>query len=160
MGTTATAPNATETLKVQSSVFDLDSMSDVTLVKQVSFTPVTNNSEALARVNNDAAKFLEILNRGLRSVEQSAAKDNDELPWLIEDEDGKLVPFAGTPADSKTVNGMVLNMAKASFGYFQAKDADGRRASKEQAMAFIKSQPVLIEGMKAQLKAAQAADNS
>lgn len=158
MGTQTAAPNTIETLKVQSSVFDLDSMSDVTLVKSIDFTPVTSNHEALARVNNDATKFLEVINRGLKAVEQAAAKDNDSLSWMVEDEEGKLVPFSGTPADSKTVNGMVLNMAKASFGYFQAKDADGRRASKDAAMAFIKSQPVLIEGMKAQLKAQQASE--
>lgn len=154
MGTNANAmANATQTRSVQSSVFDLDSMSTVTLKKSYEFKPVENSHQALERLGNDTARLLAVINRGLQSFEDQAIKDNAEVPWQVEDEDGKLSPFSGTPADDKAVNALVLSMAKASFGYLQAKDADEKRASKDKALAFIKSNPVLIEGMKQQLAA-------
>jgi hypothetical protein len=138
----------------QKSLFDLDTMSTLVLVKPYTFTPVSDAKSALERVGNDTFKFLEIINRGLQSFQDEAVKADSAIPWKVEDEEGNLTDFTGTPADDKAVNALVLNMAKASFGYLKAKDADEKRASKQAALDFIKSQPVLIAGMKAQLEGA------
>lgn len=147
-----------ETRKPQKSLFDLDTMSTFTLVKPYEFTPVADAKQALQRVGNDTSKFLEIINRGLQSFEDEAVKADKNIPWKVEDEEGNLTDFTGTPADDKAVNGLVLNMAKASFGYLKAKNADEKRASKEAALGFIKSQPVLIAGMKAQLEESEVSE--
>lgn len=149
----ATQPTkSTETRKPQKSLFDLDQMATVTLVKPYEFAPVADTKEALARVENDTAKFLAIVNRGLQSYQDEAVKADSTIPWMVEDEEGNLSEFTGTPADDKAVNALVLNMAKASFGYLQAKNAEEKRGAKDKALEFIKSQPVLIQGMKAQLE--------
>jgi hypothetical protein len=152
--TNAVAASGPEDRKPQKSLFDLDQMATVTLVKPYIFHPVTDAKMALERVQNDSAKFLDILNRGLRNFQDEQVKADANIAWKQEDEEGNLTDFSGTPADDKAVNALVLNMAKASFGYLKAADAEGRKAAKEAALAFIKSQPVLIEGMKAQLESA------
>jgi len=158
MATSQASPAGVETRKPQKSLFDLDTMSTVTLYKPYDFEPVADVKSAQERIGNDTAKLIEIINRGLQSFEDDRIKADSSIPWKIEDEEGNLTEFSGTPADDKVVNGLVLNMAKASFGYLQAKGADAKRAAKQAALDFIKSQPKLIAGMKAQLEAAEAGE--
>lgn len=158
MATSTAAPSGKEVRKPQKSLFDLDSMSTVTLMKPYEFEPVTNIKEAQERIGNDTAKLIAIVNRGLQSFQDETVKADPNIPWKVEDEEGNLSDFTGTPADDKAVNALVLNMAKASFGYLAISEKDPERAakkaaSKQKALDFIKSQPVLIEGMKAQLEA-------
>src|SRR5271154_5015368 len=127
-------PTEAKTEKVTSTVFDLDSMSEVTLIKNVEFAPVTTTAEALHRVGNDAAKFLAIINSGLRDHVRESAKGDSSIPWMQENEDGDTVTFAGTPADSKAVNSLVLTLAKTIFGYTKDSTVDQKRAAKESAM--------------------------
>jgi hypothetical protein len=152
MATSTVTVNGNEWRKPQKSLFDLDTMSTVTLVKPYEFEPVSDVKSALARIDNDTAKLVAIINRGLQSFQDEAVKADSNIPWKVEDEEGNLTDFTGTPADDKAVNALVLNMAKASFGYLKATDSDAKRASKQAALDFIKSQPVLIAGMKAQLE--------
>lgn len=156
MATTTVTPGK-EVRRPQKSLFDLNTMSTVTLLKPYEFEPVTTIGEAQARIGNDTAKLIAIVNRGLQSFQDEAVKADPSIPWKmeVEAEDGTttLVDFTGTPADDKAVNALVLNMAKASFGYFAAKNAEEKNASKQKALDFIKRQPELIEGMKAQLEA-------
>lgn len=137
-----------KTLPVQRSVFDLDTMTDVTLFKEVIFTPATSTEDALARVGRDAKKFLAIINEGLESEARRSAVLDSSIPWLMEDDEGEKTPFAGTPADSKAVNGLVLNLAKSVFGYTKESSKDQKKASKEAAMAMITNTPAIREGLK------------
>lgn len=154
MASTVT-PIKVRPLRTQSNIFDLDSMSDVIIFKTREFTPVSSAKEANERLGNDASAFLNVLNEGLRAIEQKQLEDDSSIAWSVEDDEGNVSTFSGTPADAKIVNGMVLNLAKGSFGYLAAKDVEGRRAAKQAAFDFIKSQPVLVDGLKAQLQAAK-----
>ena len=141
-----------ETLRIQRKQFDLDSKEDVTLIKEVTFEPVTSNAEALARVGNDAKQFLEIVNQGLKdwTREQSA---NDSSPWFIEDEDGEKTVYSGTSISeekSKQLALNVLNMAKMLFGYSKSMKPEEKKAAKTKAQTMLLSNPVVVESLKSQ----------
>jgi hypothetical protein len=131
---------------VQKSFFDLDTFADVVLVKEGSFTPVEDTASALARVGNDAAKFLELVNEGLRAEYQRTLRE-DPNGWQLKDEEGKLSDFSGTPADSVAVGALVLNLAKTVYGYSKDLDAKGKAAAKDSAMELIKSTPAIRAGL-------------
>lgn len=145
----------TEVPTINRTVFDLDSFEDVYLSKEVPFQPAISVEEALARLGGDSAKLLEAVNDGLLADAKRVAAHDNSIPWLQETEleDGtiKRVPFDGTIADSKVVNGMVLNMAKAVYGYNKAaaaKDKAGKQAAKQAAMAFIAGNETIKAGLK------------
>lgn len=140
---------------INRTVFDLDSFEDVYLSKEVPFNKAATVEEALARLGGDSAKLLEAVNDGLLADAKRVAAHDNSIPWLQETEleDGtiKRVPFDGTIADSKVVNGMVLNMAKAVYGYNKAaaaKDKAGKQAAKQAAMAFIAGNETIKAGLK------------
>jgi hypothetical protein len=142
-------PTTGKTEKVTSTVFDLDSMSEVTLIKNVEFAPVANTQEALHRVGNDAAKFLAIINDGLRQHVRESAKSDNSIPWLFEDEEsGETTAFAGTPADMKAVNSLKLTLAKTIFGYNKDSDVEQKRAAKESALKMIAGNEDIRKGLK------------
>jgi hypothetical protein len=141
-------PTTAKTEKVTSSVFDLDSMSDVMLYKEIEFAPVTSTQEALAKVGNDAAKFLAIINSGLRDHVRESAKSDSNIPWMQEVEDGDPVQFAGTPADSKAVNSLVLTLAKTIFGYSKDAPPEKKKAAKESAFSMIAANEDIRKGLK------------
>ena len=147
-------------MNVQSTVFDLDTMEKVTLVKPVpTFVPVTSTADALARLGNDAARFLKVINEGLESEIKESIKADINIPWMVEEEseDGKtveLTPFSGMPADETKVNGLILSFAKNMFGYQKKMDADAEKsraaiaASKQQAIDMIRTTPAIVERLK------------
>jgi len=138
-------------LEPTQSVFDLDSKSDVTLYKQVTFTPVDNTKEALERVGNDSAAFLKIINDGLRSYTAEKAKSDDSIAWQAKDEEGNLVPFSGTTISeekSKQLAANVLNMAKMVFGYTKELSRDEKRVAKDKAQDMLLSNPAIIDSLK------------
>jgi hypothetical protein len=139
-----------KTYKVQSQVFDIDAFEKVTLVKEFTLEPVGDVQEALSRLGGDTGKLTQVINEGLVSLMRDQVK-NDADGWKIENEKGELEDFGGTAVDDSAVNAMVLSMAKGSFGYFDAKNAEEKKASKAQAIAVIKSTPVLLNGLKAQV---------
>lgn len=146
-------PNAVsniEEIPLQMGIFDLDSMDEVLLKKFVPFTPVTDTKTALERLGNDSAKFLEVINEGLRQHARETAKTDTSIAWQVEDEEGNLSPFSGTVADAKTVNGLILNMAKSVFGYAKDMTRDAKKAAKESAMYLIRSTPAIRDGLKVQ----------
>ena len=150
---------AAETLRIQRKQFDLDSKEDVILIKEVTFEPVTSNQEALARVGNDAKKFLEIVNQGLKDFTRDQAA-SDSSPWLIEDEEGEKTVYTGTPISeekSKQLAINVLNMAKMLFGYNKKMDPKSKSEAKEKAQAMLLSNPVVVESLKNQDGGAAAA---
>lgn len=143
-------PSNVEEIIVQNTIFDLDSMDEVTLKKVVTFKPAANTQEALAMLGNDSAKFLEVINEGLREHARVSAKSDTSTPWKVEDEEGVETVFSGTVADAKTVNGLILNMAKSVFGYAKDMTRDAKKAAKESAMNLIRSTPAIRDGLKVQ----------
>jgi len=142
---------------INRTVFDLDSFEDVYLSKQVPFSPAADVEEALARLGGDSVKLLAAVNDGLLADAKRVAAHDTSIPWMqeVESPEGsgnmKLEEFSGTVADSKIVNGMVLNLAKSVYGYNKAaaaKDKAGKQKAKESAMAFIAGNEVIKNGLK------------
>jgi hypothetical protein len=134
--------------RVQSQILDGETFEKVTLVKEFTFSPASTVEEAMQRLGGDTKKFLDVVNEGLVSAvrEQMRADSNG---WGIEDDKGNIEPWSGSAIDDSRYNALVLSMAKASFGYFDAKTKEEKRASKENAAAVIKATPVLLKGLKA-----------
>jgi hypothetical protein len=143
-------------LTVTSSVFDLDTMDEVSLIKTKDFQPAQDAKEAHQRLGGDAEKFLAVINEGLASFEKKALKNSSE-PWNVQDEDGASTgkTFSGTPANSKSVNTLVLTLAKTISGYAKDANVEDKRASKESAIEMIRGN----EAMKAGLKRSAVADS-
>lgn len=141
-------PTTNKTITVQRTVFDLDTMSDVLLIKEVAFSPVTNAQEALHRLGNDSSKLLAVINEGLEAEARRSAVSDNSIPYVQEDEEGNKTPFAGTPADSKAVNSLVLTLAKTIFGYSKDSSPDQKRASKDKAFEMIKANEAIRAGLK------------
>lgn len=141
---------AVEPIKTQRTLFDLDSMEEVTVQKIVPFTNVTSTAQALEMLGNDANKFLAVINRGLRAEIGNNAVKDPSIPWQVENEEtGDLTNFTGTLVDAKNVNTLVLNLAKQVFGYGDKNTPiEQRRKAKEDAKNFIKSSPVIREGFR------------
>lgn len=135
-------------LPLQSGVFDLDTMSDVTLYKDVPFTPVETLEEARQRLGNDAKRLLAVINDGLESETRKAAKTDDSIPWYSLNDENEKEVFTGTPADSKAVNGLVLNLAKSVFGYTKTASIEEKRTAKDAALQMIKATDAIREGLK------------
>lgn len=150
-------PTATKEIRTTKSVFDLDSKSEVTVVKVGQFLPVANMQDFVSRLGNDATKILAIVNDGLESHERNALATNESVAWQVEDENEAgetvLAPFSGTllsEEKSKQLSANVLNMAKMLFGY--AKDMvggrDAKKAAKAKAQEMLLGNPAVIEALK------------
>lgn len=151
-------PTTQDKLKVQSTIFDLDSFEEVTLIKEGVFTPITSLQEAQERLGNSTSKLLEVLNRGMRAEAANSLKTDSAIPFLVLNEDGTTSEFTGTPADAKQVNTVTLTLAKTVFGYKSEGSIESRRAAKEQARQMIKNVDAIREGLKA--NAATASSDS
>lgn len=147
-------------MKIQRTLFDLDSMEEVTLIKVVTdFTPVTDVNEALAKLGNDNAKLIKIINRGLLDERKKEITKDANFPWQIEDEDSKtLTPFTGTPALQAPVNALVLNLAKTAFGYKKDASREQKQNAKKSAFDFVKNNEQLRNGLKETAAAAFATE--
>lgn len=146
-----------QTFDVSQSVFDLDTKSDVTLYKPVTFTPATDTAEALSRVGNDASTFMKIVNAGLKSFTADQTREDSNIPWQAKDGE-EYVPFSGTTISeekSKQLDANVLNMAKMLFGYAKEMDGDKEKnrklkaEAKEKALTMLLDNPAVIEGLRA-----------
>jgi|ERR1035438_294368 hypothetical protein len=155
-------PSAATELRVTKTVFDLDSRDDVTVVKIGTSTPVTTMAEFTARLNNDSAIILAVINDGLAAYDREQLAADETKTWQVESEDDKgatvYAPFAGTllsEEKSKQLAVNVLSMAKMLFGY--AKDMvkgdvkanrDAKKLAKEKAAEMLLSNPAVIEALK------------
>lgn len=134
-------------IKSQKSMFALETMDEVTLVKTTEFAPVTTMKEFLDRLGNDTEKVLSVLNTGLQTETRKSLEGDDSIPWMQETDDGKLVPFAGKTADSKQVGTLQLTLAKTVFGYSKDAPVEEKRAAKESALQMIRDTPKILEGL-------------
>lgn len=140
--------NGNQKLRVQRTIFDLDSFAEVTLAKEIDFVPVTSIPDALTRLENKSDKLIAIVNEGLRAEARRVA-GGDPRDWRSLNDDGDVNgAFAGTVADPKAVNALVLTLAKTVFGYNSDLAKDQRNAAKESAMNMIASTPAIKEGLK------------
>lgn len=134
-------------LKLQRSVFALETMDEVTLVKVTDFKPVETAKEALERLAGDSKAFLEVINSGLADMTRKSLKDDASIAWMQETDEGSLVPFTGTVADSKAVNNLQLTLAKTVFGYTKDAPIEEKRKAKEDALEMIRGSEKMIEGL-------------
>lgn len=133
----------------QATVYDLETMDDVTLRKVGSFAPVATAGEGLARLGNDTAKFLKVVNDGLRAEALRNLATDESIPWQeVDEESGELKPFNGAPADAKVVNPLVLQLAKTIFGYNKDMKPEVKAKAKSDAKDMIKGNPVMVAGLK------------
>lgn len=170
---TGAAPQGRE-IRIDRQIFDLDSKGDVSLRKVGQFLPVANMQEFVERMGNDSAKILEIVNDGLEEFTRKSLVSDPNVPWYELTEEGELkldgegdsakpVPFAGTPLPeekAKSFAASILNLAKALFGYPDAKlpkgaskeDQEKNRALKAEAKAkatdMVLSNPAAVEALK------------
>lgn len=143
----------TETIKIQNTVFDLEAFEEITLVKSVDFVPAENTAEVLARVGNDAAKMLALLNEGLKEETRRNLRA-EKTGWhtFVKDADGEDTgdvngEYTGTPADMTSVNALKLTLAKTVFGYAKSMTPAEKQASKAAAIEMIKSTPAIKAGL-------------
>lgn len=159
----AQAPNGTKQIKINRSVFDLDSKSEVEVVKSGTFTPVANMQEFVERLGNDSSKILEIVNDGLEEYAKKQLADDSAIAYMVADEEGTLVPFEGTligEEATKRLQNSVLQIAKMTFGYPEvprgtkqtAEQMVATRAKKVEAkngaLEMLLANPAVVESLK------------
>ena len=142
----STATSSIE-LRRQQSGTDLNTFEDVTLVKVGKFVPVTTLEEAKHRVGGNTEKFISIINEGLEAEAGRELKNDTNVPWQVEDEEGNISPFVGMLADGKIVGTLILNMAKSIFGYTKESTPEEKKAAKQSAKDLIKNNEVMKNGL-------------
>jgi hypothetical protein len=92
---------------------------------------------------------LEVLNRGLIAEHRNAIKESADVAWhTLTDEDEVNGEFTGTIAETKSVNQLVLTLAKTLYGYSKDMSKEQKRAAKENAMGFVKGNNAVKEGLR------------
>jgi hypothetical protein len=135
---------------ITQTVFDLESFAEVTLVKEAPpFQEVSSVDEALSRIGNDSNKLLEVINRGLVDEYRNQIREDENIPWHTFDEEGEVNgPFEGTIAETKSVNALVLTLAKTVFGYVKDMPKELKKAAKASAMEMVKSTDAIKAGLR------------
>lgn len=148
MGTSANQLNPENVIRSTRTVFDLDTFSEVELVKTASFSPASTAKEALERLGGDAEKFLSIINTGLKTVAVRSLASDSSIPFhKVNEDDSVGEVWSGTPADMKAVNQLQLVLAKTIFGYDKDAPIESKRKSKEDAMEMIRSSEKMKQGL-------------
>ena len=175
MATTQITPNSeaepkVETLETRKQILDLDSATDVELVKSAPRpAPVKSMEDFVTRMGNDAATILKYADVAYLEYFKDTLAQNPDVPWMIADEDADgnetLVEFTGTPINpekEKGFNATVIQMAKLMYNYakvmipdFNPKDPakveenrKAKAAAKLQARTDLLSNPVSKERLK------------
>jgi hypothetical protein len=164
-------PTTQTQIETRKSGLDLDSRSDVTLIKVAPFNPAENMESFVSRLGNDAKLILEICNDGLKEYERNKLLADNSIPWyqlneedeIITDENKQPVVFSGTLLigdKAKQFAATVLNLAKMMFGYPADKLAKGaskaeqdanrlaKQTAKDAATNFVLSNPAAVEALK------------
>lgn len=140
-----------ETVRVQQKVFDVDTRDDVVIYKTGELEPVDSQAAFAARLSNDSAIMLKVMNEGLRAYFMEQLKADPNVSWLIENEDGTSAPFTGTTLteqQSKFLAGTVLNLAKMEPGDWKSKPADVKKKLKDAALDSVLAIPGFIDKLK------------
>lgn len=140
-------------IKVQKSLTDLSTLDDVLLVKVGQFIPVSDPSEALARLGGDNAALAEVLNDGLKARAMQELRGNASGWHTFKlDSDGEPTnevngPFEGQVGDSGKINALVSQIAKSVYGYEKGLSKEAKAAAKESARNFIKGNESIRAGL-------------
>ncbi len=141
------SPNGNETLRIQRTVFDLASFSEVTLKKDVEAPKRPSTpSEALEMVGGSTEKLIDLIYKGLKEEVRNAEYEKIEGFRYVDDNGNLGEPYEGKFADESkqaTINAVVLNIAKLQ-GYNKDMTAAQKEASKEKARSFIRDNPAMI----------------
>lgn len=159
-----------ETVKTTKAGTDLETFSDVSLVKYVpKVTPVTSLKDFMERIGHDEKHGFELMTEALQASAVTSARISDE-GWVSVDDEGKESPYSGTLVDSKVLNPFVLALARinptpvirdgkeAEITWDDAKDADEKRAIKQNVVSYIRSDARLVANLKKKMQAASAAE--
>lgn len=164
-------PTTQTQIETRKSGLDLDSRSDVTLIKVAPWTPPTSMEDFVGRLQNNADLILKICTNGLKEYDQEQLAANSSIPWfqlneedeIITDENKQPVVFSGTLLigdKAKQFAATVLNLAKMMFGYPADKLAKGaskaeqdanrlaKQTAKDAATNFVLSNPAAVEALK------------
>jgi hypothetical protein len=154
-----TAPDQTKgeppkASKAQRTFFDLDTFTEVTVQKTfIPLPAVSTIAEAEARLGNDTARLLEIINVGL-VAEQRTQQGSDPRGWKVMEE-GEVTDndFVGTPADMKKFNALRLTLAKTSAAPMLGLDWESaskvqKESIQEEALKLMRDTPMIRNGLK------------
>lgn len=147
-------PSNGTTKKTQKTVFDLSKFDNILLVKEYTVPGKPDSLEAaLNAVGNDQGKLLEVIHAGLVAAAGEEAY-NDMSGFRVIGEDGEPGEvYTGKSADEsqgKLINGAVLTMAKLQAGgSWESKTPDEKRALKQKAAEFIRSNPAMLSSFAA-----------
>lgn len=141
-----------KTLRVTRTVFDIVEFDDVLLAKDVPFEPADSVETVLAKFENSKAKLLAIINKGLEAEVRNAAYNDlsgfhtleDEAKGPNSDLNG---PYEGTPADKSKVNQLKMTLAKTIYGLAPNDSKEVKKAKKEKAMDFIRTNQDMRDGL-------------
>jgi hypothetical protein len=140
-------PNGTSnTAVVTTTVFDLTAFDDVKLTKTVTLpTQPTTLEEALAAVGNDKGKLLDVIHEGLIAAAKDAARA-DMTGWNDAETDEAYTGTYADEAKGKLINAAILSLAKMQ-GFSKSLEPAQKRALKEKAAAFLRSNPAMLAGI-------------
>lgn len=135
---------------ITDTVFDLDSFDEVKLVKNPPpFQTVSSIEEALSRLGNDSTKLLQVLNDGLIGEYRDQFAADPSQPWHTFDDEGEPNGvFTGTIAESKSVNNLVLTLAKTVFGFSKDMTPEQKKAAKASAKEMIAANDAIKNGLR------------
>ena len=150
-------PNSTEANKIRTTqaFVNLEDFENVVLVKETEFIPPTSVQDALQRLGNDRSKLLAMVSEGMRSEAIRTLRADDSQPWMDQDDEGNMVAFTGSVADSKAVNDLRATLAKTLFGYQPGRNQSddvkaANKKAREQAMEMIRTTDAIKNGLRAQ----------
>src|SRR5258708_35674586 len=148
-------------VEAKKSGFGLDSKSDVELRKVGADTPISCINDCVARLNNDSAAILKLVQRAYEEFAEELLAKNENVPWQLvtKDADDKevLSPFDGFLLDGdrlKNFNLTVLSQAKWIFGYPEEEPTDKYLPSLQ---AWPSAKKLALEHTRAMLLSNQAA---
>ena len=142
----ATAVNPAVEIKVQRTMTDLATFTDVRLVKLGKSTPITDFSQLVERCGGNTDKALAVVNEGLRIEDRKNLAKDTTVPWNVVDEDGEVSgEFTGQVADSAKVSKLVMTFASTSFGYVPKGDKAANKAAKAAAVDFIRNTQAILD---------------
>lgn len=143
-------PNGPAKLKIQKTVFDLSTFSNIILKKEVE-PPAkpTTVTEALAAVGNDEKALIDLIYKGLESRARDNAYD-DMSGFMVEDtEEGTVKPYEGKFADEgmeQKINAAVLSLAKLQ-GFEKSLPVEKKNELKESARSFLRANPAMLKNL-------------
>ena len=167
MATSQIAPKPEDLKLVASkSGLDLDSRQEVTLKKIGTDTPITSINDFVARMNNDSAAILKLVQNAYNEYANEQLAKNESVPWQLATTDEKgietLAPWEGFILEGEKLKSfqlMVLQMAKLQFGYPDEKPPKGspeaklawqkqKEDAKSQAQEMFLSSPATVAALK------------